>query len=473
MHMKNIFKLLIVGGAVAFSLSSCEDMLETTPKQSITPELALADIEGYEALLYSAYRRNHFFNYYGQQMNVDPEIMADNLVLANRTGRFEGEFTNAANSHIGIWATYDLINEVNFLIAGVDEKEAEQALKDQLKGEGLFLRALTYHNLLRVYSYEPGQEVDGFNLGVIMRTEPTATLEDAEFKARSTNVQGYEQIEADLLAAIALLPEQTADNGPYRANKSAAKALLSRVYLYWGKWAEAERYANEAINNTAYATLVDSANYVTSFATEPHPESLFEIDVRMVDWNTVDGVNNSMHSMTTDDLGGQFVVSGSPELMESYDESDVRLQTWDTVQVGGQDHYQSKKWPGEEGNFIENIPIIRYSEVLLISAEAKARGGNAPGAVVDVNKLRSNRGLDDIADNTSAEALIEIILEERRKELALEGHRWFDLKRMGRDIPKPDLSGLDKLPYSSFKILAPIPFDQARLNDLLVQNPVY
>lgn len=469
--MRNIFKLLIVGGAVVFSTSSCEDLLETTPRQSITPELALSDLDGYEGLLASAYQRSHAFGYYGQQMNVDPEILADNLVIVNRTGRFVGEFDNAYGSHIGIWGVYDIINEVNYVIAGIDEMEGEQEFKNQLKGEALFLRALTYHNLLRTYSYEPGMEVNGFNLGVILRTEPTTQLTDADLRARSTNVEGYQLIEQDLKDAVSLLPANV--DGPFRANRTAANALLSRVYLYWGNWAAAEAAATAALTDNPNAVLVDSENYVASFATTPHPESIFELDIKLPDWSTVDGVNNSMQSMTSTNNGGQFVIAGSPELIETIEEDDVRREVWQTVTEGGREVYQSLKWPGEKGNFLENIPVIRYSEVLLIRAEARAKNANEAGAIEDINTLRANRGLEDIAENTTGTALMDAILHERRVELALEGHRWYDLKRLGMDIPKPEVADLDRVPYTSPLILAPIPFAQVRLNENLEQNPGY
>lgn len=471
--MKNIFKLLIVGGAVTFAMSSCEDMLETTPKQAITPELALSEIDGYESLLASAYQRSHSFGYYGQQMMVDPEILADNLVIVNRTGRFVGEFDNALGAHINIWnGVYNIINEVNFVIAGIDEMEGEKELKDQLKGEALFLRALTYHNLLRTYSYEPGKEVNGFNLGVILRTEPTQVLTDADFRERSTNVEGYQQVEQDLKDAIALLPANT-DAGPFRANKTAANALLSRVYLYWGKWAAAETAASAALTGNPNAVLVDEENYVASFATTPHPESIFELDIKSPDWSTVDGVNNSLQSMTSTENGGQFVIGGSPELIISMEDDDVRREVWQVVTEGGKEVYQSLKWPGEKGNFLENIPVIRYSEVLLINAEAKARSGNEEGAREDINTLRANRGLDEIASTTSGDDLIDVILSERRIEFALEGQRFYDLKRMGKDISKPEGASVSKVPYTSPLVLAPIPFEEVRLNESLKQNPGY
>lgn len=471
-------------GLLATSTISCEDLLDTEPKQSITPELALSGISGYEGLLFSTYTHLKRFNQYGQQMLVDPEILADNLVLVNRTGRFEGEFENAAASHINIWGMgtdnnlsptrYQAINELNQVIAGIDNVEGDDAEKNSVKGEAYFLRALSYHDLHRVYSYEPGREVNGFNLGVILRTEPVTNVTESDLRERSTNVEGYELMVSDLENAIALLPATVGDF-PYRPNKATAQALLARVNLYRGDWAGAIAAADAALAGTT-AVLTSGDDYLNSWAMVPHPESLLEIELRpnVGDWNSVDGVNESMKSMTQPEDGGQFVVGLSPDLVAAYEEGDIRTELYDSTSVGGQEQFMSLKWPGSrDGIFMDNLPVIRYSEVLLIRAEAKAHSGDAAGARTDLNTFRAARGLGEVSGSLAGSALVDSILDERRKEFVLEGHRFFDLKRLGRDISKPDRASLDELPYDNYRVLAPIPFAEIRLNENLTQNPGY
>ena len=469
---KLINKYLIA--ILIFTGVSCDSILDINPKNTITPEIALEGIDGYEALVFSVYRDLHRFNYFGQNQNLAPDALADNLVIANNTGRYTGHVVNAVGTHMNRWDRYTAINWANIVIAGVDGVEATQELKNQLKGEALFLRALSYHDLHKVHSYEPGKEVNGFNLGVILRTTPTNGLSEADFRARSTNLEGYMQMEASLLEAISLLPSEGATtNFPHRASKTAAKALLARLYLYWGKYADAENYADQVIAETSI-NLLDGTNYEDAWSATKHPESLFELNIQSVDWSTVDGVNNSMNSVSAkhdqnyDETGGQFSVGGSDELINSFEAGDIRRNLW--VDFGG--NWENRKWQGELGDYRENIPVIRLSEIYLISAEAKARKGGADAAAQNrINELRANRDLG----NTTAtgQALVDLIMNERRVELCFEGHRWFDLKRNGMDISKTADSGVSPIPYSDFRILAKIPSDQVFLNSLLEQNPNY
>jgi len=356
--------------------------------------------------------------------------------------------------------------------------EEDPARAAVLSAEAKFLRALCFHDLAKVYSYEPGMEVNGFNQGIILRTEPVLGASQADFRARSTNVEVYQQIEQDLLDAIAGLPAEADQAGtPNRASVASARGLLARVYLYWGRYADAATQADAALAATA-ATLSDAANYVASFATANHPEAVFEIAVSQVDWSTVDGVNNSLTTVTKTVAGGappssQGAVKASDELLAAFETGDVRRDL--LVNPSGADFFESNKWPGEGGKFLENIPVIRVSEIVLIAAEGKARSGNEAGALVDLNSLRTNRGL--AASTATGNALTNAILAERRVELAYEGHRFFDLKRLGLAIPKTAISGVPQLDPTDFRMLARIPPAEITLSEnqggLLEQNPGY
>jgi hypothetical protein len=485
MKIKNIFLIGLLGSMI-FACESIEDLIETNPRQSLTPDIALENVNGFQGVLFSAYSRIHNFGYYGQQMMLGPEALADNLIIANNTGRYIGQVVNAVGSHINIWNdtqssstfnAYRVINEVNIVLTNVDDLElileADINLRERIKGESHFLRALAYFDLLRIYSYEPGREVNGWDAGVILRETATEVVSDAAFRPRSTNLEGYELVERDLLDAIALLPEEAdASSTPYRASKASARALLAKVYLYWGRYADAATQADLALASTS-AIIVPAADYVSSFSAIPHPESIFESEVRAVDYSSVDGINNSMNSITSDVTAqNQFAVAASPELMASLDAraGDVRRDLF--VGPDDQGRFSCIKWPGEKGDFLENIHVIRTSDVLLIAAEGKARSGNTAGAQDDVQLLWDNRGIVGTVNQTG-QALLDLILDERRKELALEGNRFFDLKRLGLPITKTATSGVNNIPASDFRILGPIPFAQEQLNPLLEQNPGY
>jgi len=490
--MKKLFiKKIAAVGILGITAIACD--LDTVNKAVLPPDVALADSTGFKATVFSAYERVNDFAYYGQVQIIQPEVMADNMVIVNNTGRFVQQSVNAVGSHMNRWGTddglttlptgrYVPINECNFVINKIDElATVTEAQKNRLKGEAYFLRALNYFDLLRIYGYEPGREVNGFNLGVILRTEPVEKASDADLRERATNVEGYQLVEADLLQAINLLPvpapvANTVTSYPYRATKQAAHALLSKVYLYWGKYGDASTQADLALG-FSNGPLTTTANFIASWSATPHPESFFESQIPVADWSSVDGANESLHSVTMNLLAGsQYVVAASDELIAAHEAGDIRRNLYDNVPgagpAGTQGKYRCKKWPGGGGgSFVENIPIIRRADVMLISAEGKARSNDENGARTMLNALRAARGLAAASD--SGQALLDLLLNERRVELAFEGNRWFDLKRLGKDITKPAALNVPILPYSDFRVLSRIPVDQVVLNPHLRQNPGY
>lgn len=484
--MKNYIKILTLGSVLAFS--SCDDLLDTEPKQSLTPATAFADAKGYEALVFATYGKVRSFNYYGQTMQIAPEIMADNLRIIANTGRYIGQEANADRAHINLWdfqntnnfrGLYSGINEANILLSEIENTPGDQALKDRLKGEALFLRALFYFDMAKVYGYEPGKEVNGWNQSVVIRTEPVTGFSGADLKVRSTNREVYDLIESDLQAAIGLLPVAAKGSANvYRASKGAAEALLARVYLYDSKFAEAAAMASQAMATSGLANdgtgLLTPTNYVSAFSTFPNPESLFEIEIRSNDWSTVDGVNNSVASLSANVLpSAQFIVTASNELIASYETGDIRRATWtETTRSGATGVvYRSNKWLGAKGDFLENLPILRGAELYLIRAEARFRTSDEAGARTDLNALRSKRGLGSVDAGLAGANLFSQILQERKVEFALEGHRWFDLKRNGLPISKH--GSFQPVPYADYRILAPIPQAQLTLNTALQNNPGY
>lgn len=467
--LKKLYFLFVLFVSIIFVSCSENDLL-LKPRNALIQSIALADSSGYQNLLFSAYRRMHEFTYYGQTMNVAPDVLADNLIIVNNTGRYIGQSANVIGSHVDIWSdrTWAVVNDCNIIIAQIDGITASNAFKNRVKGEALFLRSLIFHDLLRAYSYEPNRIVNGWDKGIVLRITPTLGIGDADNRSRSTVQECYTQIKADLEESATLLTGLANVSFPYRANAAVARGLLARVLLYEGSYAEAAVQADAALAAST-ATIATAANYIASFNTSPNPESMFELEIRVVDWSTVDGVNNSMHSMTQNILASsQFVVGASADLFNAYEAGDIRKTQWTDLGAG---RIRSVKWNGEKGNFFENIQVIRRSEVLLTSAEAKARSGNDAGARIALSTLRTNRGLAAVPDATTGQTLIDLIMKERRLELVLEGHRFFDLKRLGLDIVKPAPSL--PLPYTDFRILARIPQFQTVLNPQLEQNPNY
>ncbi len=464
------YKILLTSGLLLAATSSCSDLLVTEPKQSVGAAVALRDITGIRSLLISVYDRLQPAAYYGQRMMIAPEILADNVRLTSQnSNRYFNERVNAPGAHMGqFWDNYLGINETNFILAGIDGSNATDVEKAQIKGEASFLRALLYFDMARVFAYEPKKVQGNFNLGLVLRTLPTDDVTKATFGERSTIEQTYVLIETDLKSAISLLPA-SATASRQRATKAAAQGILARLYLYWEKYPESIQAATEALASTS-ARLVTGAQYAAAFTQSPNPESVFELNYVQATESL--GANESMHSLTTNlTTGGWADVVPTTELFNLYEAADVRKTVFYAATKSGEAVNFSRKYTAARGAFTDNIPVMRYSELLLIRAEAYAATGDNAKALTDLNALRTRAGATPIAATVTGQALIDAILTERRLELVLEGHRFFDLKRRGLTITKAGLSAV--VPANDFRILAALPNAQVQLNPKLKQNPGY
>jgi tetratricopeptide (TPR) repeat protein len=482
--IKILSSLLLLSLMVA-----CNGYLEKKPRALLTPDKVFKDSTGVIATLASAYRVMHRFDYYGRDIMLMGDVLADNARIAVNTGRYTTHINNQIFSHYAYWggAPYEAINLANFVIeeSANPTVRMSEPLRNRLRAEALFIRALCHHDLLRAYSYEPAN-ASGFNLGVILRKKPTRGLSDAEGQARATVQESYDFVIADLQEAISLFTALgTNVSFPYRANKAAAEALLARVYLYAGKFAEAADMAETALNTVdnqapPKAVLTTAANHRAAFAATPHPESIFELDINPADWSSVDGVNNSCASWTRSTSsslplpgpGPVYAIAASNTLSNAFPAGDSRISGANSVWAPAGGFLECLKWRGDKGGFVENIPVIRYAEVVLIQAEGRARSGNDDDARDAVNRIRTNRGLSAAPPTLTGAALINEIMLQRRLELAFEGHRFFDLKRLGLPIAKDPAQG-SALAASDPRVLSFIPTTEITLNPKLVQNPGY
>lgn len=456
----------------ALVTGGCDDLLVVDPTESVPPSVVTKDVNALQAVLAGAYRRLQGGGFgsgsevYWSQMTIYPDVLADNgdEPAAAAYKPLRSVLVNEIGTHFGQWTQrYLAINSANVVIKYAPEvPKASESKRSSLEGEALFLRALHYHDLARVFSYEPDHIVNGWNASVVLRTEPTEGLSDAEPKARATVPEVYQQIETDLKRSIQLLSSSGGSN-VYFATQAAAEALLGRVYLYASQWNDAITYSSAALQHTS-AHLATAAEYPGMFSLQPNPESLFEIAITEPDlmYNNYCMACYFMPKY-------YFTITPTAELMASYEPGDVRLQIYGNE--NGTPWVQGKWTEAGPAQYMDNVPLIRYSEVLLNRAEAYAESGKEDLARADVNTLRASRNLGPIT--ASGSALIDAIMKERRTELAFEGFRWFDLKRRGMDIPKPASLRLPAIDYTDFRILAPVPNTEVQSNELLKQNPGY
>ncbi|MBN8653995.1 MAG: RagB/SusD family nutrient uptake outer membrane protein [Cytophagales bacterium] len=496
--MKNIITNLLFVVMALGLFTQCEEQIETTQPDNNPPDLALSKLSNFSQLINSPYDRMQAFNYLSQYHMLAGDALTDNAKLVNNTGRYVGELVNQNGTHYNYWGLYAAINDCNIILDRIDtlykiptqNTAANRVTIRTIVAQAYFLRAMAYFDMLRVYGYEPNQIVNNWDKGVVLRDKPTFDVSTIDKRPRATVEDGYEFVESDLLKAIDSLAVAgtTIPNSPFRPIRAAAHALLARVYLHWGKDAEAITQANLAISTKPAAIrLATAAEYPGMWNTtiaNGRLESLFELKITPgssgsnADWSTVDGVNNSLHSLTTVGISAssQFVLAASNSLFNAYEPNDVRKSLWTTVNVRGQEFQMCLKWSGSgtgagsPGFWADNIPVIRLPEVYMILAEANFNLGNEPAARTALNTIRSNRGLPALTAATSGVDLFNTILNERRVEFAFEGQRWFDLKRNGLDIPKENA---DPVAFTDFRVLAPIPVNQIILNPIIEQNPGY
>jgi starch-binding outer membrane protein, SusD/RagB family len=494
---KNIFKIFsIFGLSVALVLASCEDTLQVDPRQSIDAENALNTPEGMNAAINSVYARLRALSTYGRDLLAVAEALADNGTVTSNSGRLIGENNNLPLAHFNNWQnSYLAINEANLILDGIPNVSPAptDATRDRWIGQAKFLRALYMFDLARAYAYDPGVAVASQDRGGIpINTAGIKTATEALtfLPARAPVAQVYAQIYADLNDAAALLPNT---GGPAFATSGAASALLSRVALYNKDYATAVSAANTALASPVGAVLSGAA-YQAGWRATIHPESMFEVRFQVAAENI--GVNESLQTTYTtiqqfSTIGNFSIVGGWGDLAPRLDflsllgitvtgdrtpaisvtkGNDARVSLYEVGPGRGSGRkVECIKFMGKTGVLnMDNVPVVRKSEMLLNRAEARATPGSAVldevAALADLNTFRAARSLPPVA--LTGTDLYEEILLQRRLEFAFEGHRWFDLKRLGRNVVK----GAVVLEYTDFKILPRIPLRETDGNPNLVQN---
>lgn len=471
-RLRNIYLILLVASLGI----SCNKILDVTPRQSIDSSIALESPEAIQAALNACYAALRPSSMYGRDLIALPELLADNAGHTNNPNELYSEWRNLPGAHINIWQnSYFAINGLNNIlkVLGQDQPGITEEFKERIQGQAYFLRALFYHNLMRVYAYDPTAVVAASNRGgVPLITEPTLKLEDMQFPTRSTIAEAYELIYADLENAIRLLEGKTigGTEPEFYASAGAASALLSRVALYNGDYSRVVTEATNAIDIYS-GKFVTTGNYVSSWRSAKHPESIFEL-VYLVGDNI--GVNESLRatftsrnflSSATFANRGNVVVSD--DLFSKYAAGDVRkgLIINGLGRNNGRNEMTKFLSRGGTAN-LDNVPVIRISEIYLNRAEAYARLAMEEEARNDLNRIRVRAGLSAADASLTGQALIDEILLQRRIELAFEGHRFFDMKRLGMDIIKPT----GDVDFEEFRILSRIPATEIQRNANLEQN---
>ena len=478
--MKNIIKSLLFILSVIL-VSSCNDWIDVEPRTSIDSNNALNSEQRISAAMNGIYDRLQSTNLYGRDIIAIPEALSDNGRATNKSGRLNAEYRNQPNAHLLVWElAYRTINQANLIIEALPARtELSQDVRDGYEGQALFIRGLMYLELMKAHAYSPQAKVDAQNRGgVPLILTGVADLPQVTYPSRATIEECYAQIYKDFANAAVKLEKTAASRAPAYATKGAALAMLSRAYLYGGDYAKAASTASDAIALVG-SKLLTNAAYVAGFRSAVNPESLFEI-VFVTNENI--GVNLSLQtSFTTLVSSGNRTVTGGfgdlvptasllADMVSEADTAnnvhDIRRQLYELGTTGrGVAEIECTKFLGKNGAVnLDNVPVIRVSELYLTRAEAYAHLGQEAESHKDLNVIRNRAGLPN--KFPTGTNLVNEILKQRRIELAFEGHRFFDIKRLGRDIIKMP----NNLPFIDFKVLAPIPSRELAANPNLIQN---
>lgn len=407
-----------------------------------------------------------------QGLDANPSPYFGNIGFFNLMRANDVTVTNAWS------AAYNTIFACNLFVKNltVAQKQVTPDKLSQYLGEAAFIRAYNYFYLVNFWGQTYTDPIKGpaVNPGVPLVLAATdAPFSSSNLIQRSTVKAVYDQIEQDLLGAASNLPEDypgDVNSRVSRATKGAARALLMRMYLYKGDWAKASTYADSLIKSPLYglnsSPEIAYGNYTTK-------ESIFS--VAFSGSNNPDR-NNALSAHYSPTVRGDISLSRAfLQLMDTT--VDLRFKNLVIRNVKGTgasatNYYWSIKYT----SFSNWVPVLRFAEVLLVKAEALARLGAAgdPANTDALNLLiqvrnRSNAG--PVTAVTNAQ-LIDVILKERRIELAFEGQAYFDLQRTLRDIP-PHATIQNIQPYGSTFRVWPIPQYDINIMPTLQQNDGY
>ena len=484
--IQNIKYKIVILILLTIVFISCEEDLNVAPRDVVTELDFLNNPENAVQLVNGVYNKQLDYNMYSFSWIGMTNITSDDAdkgSTASDTGTDKGKMDNLTFeptdiSFNDVWqGRYDGIYRANTALFYLEQLTIDPILKNRWIGEIKFLRALFYFDLVRCFGGVPlvTSKID------INDTE----LINSVVYIRKSKEETYNLIETDLLDAIERLPLKSvyANNDLGRATQGAAQALLAKAYLYQEKWQQAFDMSGNVMTSGQYALLADYAQ-VWREAGENKSESIYEVQATLT--KGLQEYTNVQGPRGTPDLGWGFNTP-SIGLANSYEPNDMRKNatilfvpstlwdgfiastTWNNARYNYK-AYQStiaEPWNGDIGQTAKNLRILKYSDILLIRAEAAFELGNEGEAVTQINVLRNRAGLEDATTVT-----MQSIYNERRWEMAMEHDRWFDLIRTGQAVNA--MAAVGKTFIVGRHELFPIPQNQITLsNNLLTQNLGY
>lgn len=376
---------------------------------------------------------------------IKPSLFADEVASSSDIISSQNTYSSTDPSPYSFFANYyKVIYNANYILEGLANAPAiSPDTAKQVRGECLFLRALSHFQLVNYYGTPPLVLVSDFNVAAYVGNTSADSI--------------YASIIADLKAAADLLPDKYPADRRVRANKQTVHALLAKVYLYRKDWPAAIAAASKVIERTELYSI--NPNVADVFSNTSN-ETIFQY------WNGSGITSVGTTYVPADDTTRAFVHTVRDTLWKSFDAvNDLRYKYW--LKQGTKVNL-TKVLPFKYRRDVGGQFLIQFrlAELYLIRAEAYAESDKIAEGLEDLEVIRVRANLLDPLTISTKPALLQAVALERQKELMFEaGNRWFDLKRTGNVVTA--LLPL-KPGFESFRALLPY---NANANGVIGVNP--
>lgn len=496
--MKQITFILLL--SLSFVLGACNAFLDITPQSDYTVEEGYKKESDFEQAISAVYGKQQLLYNTNSCWFMYINHRSDDSRNANNVGRF----VDSPNESIWTtsWKTYwSIIDRCNLILDKIDNAEfTNEERRDYIKGEAYMLRAYAYWGL-------------GWQWGGVPLITKTTPLAEIRKIPRSTQEVTLGQAISDYKEAIRLLPEEWGTNDIGRATRYAAAGMLGRLYMFQNNFEDARTYLKMVVDQESVRYEMEK-KYEDCFIDSKDNGKERVWEVQFIGGQIGEG-NSFITGFIPEKLtlpntayvapftGYSGNMRASENLWDAYETSpkvDKRkaLSVVTNVKINGTYDTQSKlvykycKWdtytPKEKNDWANNLPILRYTDVKMMYAEAL----NELGYVADINSepfkilnaVRARAGLDALTpvELYDKDTFRNAIIQERRVEFAFEGLRWCDLIRWGIAVStmnehfKHRDEGSGQYTVQDYQLLLPIPFSEmAAYNDVNImwQNEGY
>ena len=443
--MKKI--IIFIAGFLILGLSACnKDFLDVQPTNSGDSKTSIQTAADAKVMINGLMSRLVSSNYYGRNFIMYGDVKGGDLTIFSQGRGLDALYTFnqsvSSNNYSGFWNhLYQCILQANNLLASIEKLKADGSAEnfDSYKGQALTARAMMYFDLVRLYGKAYTDDKSSF--GVPNITEPlTASAQPL----RATVEENYTQIMSDLTTAAPLL-SKTKSNG--YLNYYGNMALQARVNLSMGKNAEALAAAKDVISGPYI--LYSNAAWVGSWKTQFGSESIFELNIAEQEGDLTTSslsfyLRRKAHGSGS--AAGWFMASDYYLARLAEDPDDVRwgIMSYDessASHLGASYKYSGSvalDGDGKSTSTAVNIKVIRLSEMYLIAAEA-ALTSDKVAAAGYLNAIRKRA--PNLAPATDATITLDMVIDEKSKELFTEGQRYFDMIRLNKTITYNDEFG--------------------------------